>query len=53
MEVILLNAVEHRLRFTLDVRYYFKTSSLLFHFQFGKQREIIVGLSPASREDEE
>jgi hypothetical protein len=38
--VIVLNAVEYRLRFPLDVRHCFKTSSLQFHFQCGKQSEI-------------
>jgi hypothetical protein len=28
------------LRFPFDVRHCFKTSSLQFHFQFGKQSEI-------------
>jgi hypothetical protein len=41
------------LRFPLDVRHCFKTPSLQFHFQFGKQSEITGGLSPASREDGE
>jgi hypothetical protein len=40
------------LRFTLDIRHCFKTPSLQFHFQFGKQSEI-TGLSPASRKDGE
>jgi hypothetical protein len=43
MEVIFLNAVEYRLRFSLDVRHCFKTSSLQLHFQFGKQSEITGG----------
>jgi hypothetical protein len=37
VEVIVLNAVEYRPLFPLDVRHRFKTSSLQFHFQFGKQ----------------
>jgi hypothetical protein len=40
------------LRFQLDVRCCFKTSSLQFHFQFGKQSKI-ARLSPAIREDGE
>jgi hypothetical protein len=43
VEVIFLNAVEYRFRFTLDVRRCLKTSSLRFHFQFGKQSEITRG----------
>jgi hypothetical protein len=43
VEVILLNAVEYRLKFNSDVRHCFKTSSLQFHFQFWKQSEIIGG----------
>jgi hypothetical protein len=43
VEVISLNAVEcGRLRFPLDVRHCFETSSHQFHFQFGKQSEITV-----------
>jgi hypothetical protein len=42
-EVIFLNAVEYRLRFASDVRHCFKTSSLQFYFQFGKQSEITGG----------
>jgi hypothetical protein len=37
VEVIFLNAVEYRLRFPLDVRHCFKTSSLRFHFQFANK----------------
>jgi hypothetical protein len=40
VEVIFLNAVEYHLRFPLDVWHCFKTSSLYFHFQSGKQSEI-------------
>jgi hypothetical protein len=40
VEVIFLSAVEYRLRYTLDARHCFKTSSLQFHFQFGKRSEI-------------
>jgi hypothetical protein len=43
MKVIFLNAVEYRLQFPLDVRHCFKTSSLQFHFQCGKQSEITGG----------
>jgi hypothetical protein len=43
MKVILLNAVEYRLRFPLDVRKCFKTSSFQFNFQLGKQTEITRG----------
>jgi hypothetical protein len=42
-EVIFLSAVEFCLRFSLDVRHCSKTSSLQFHFQFGKQSEITGG----------
>jgi hypothetical protein len=41
VEVIFLNVVKCRLRLSLDVRRCFKMSSLQFHFQFGKQSEII------------
>jgi hypothetical protein len=44
VEVIFLNSVEYRLRFPLDVGHSFKTSSLQFYFQFGKQSEITGGL---------
>jgi hypothetical protein len=37
VEIIFLYAVEYRLWFPLDFRHCFKTSSLQFHFQFGKQ----------------
>jgi hypothetical protein len=37
VEVILLNAVEYRLRFPLDVRHCFEMLSLQFHFKFGKK----------------
>jgi hypothetical protein len=40
VEVIFLTAIEYRLRFPLDVRHCFKTSSLQFHFQFGKQIQL-------------
>jgi hypothetical protein len=43
VEVIFLNAVEHRLRFPLDVRHCFETSSRQFHFQFRKESEITGG----------
>jgi hypothetical protein len=43
VEVIFLNTVENRLRFPLDVRHCFKTSSFQFHFQFGGKREITEG----------
>jgi hypothetical protein len=42
MEVILLNAVEYHLWFPLDVRHCFKMSSLQFHFQFGKQIQLLL-----------
>jgi hypothetical protein len=32
VEVVFLNAVEYHLRFPLDIRHCFKTSSLQFHF---------------------
>jgi hypothetical protein len=41
------------LRFPLDIKHCFKTSSLQFHFQIGKQSERTGGLSPASGEDGE
>jgi hypothetical protein len=53
VEVISLNAVECRVRFSLDVRHCFKTSSLQFHFQFGEKKQNHRGLSSASREDGE
>jgi hypothetical protein len=37
VEVIVLNAVEYRLRFPLDVRHCFKTSPLQFHFNLGNK----------------
>jgi hypothetical protein len=40
VEVIFLNAVKYRLRFTFDVRHCFQMSSLQFPFQFGKQSEV-------------
>jgi hypothetical protein len=43
VEVIILNAVEYRLRFPFDVRHSFVTSYLQFYFQFGKQSEITGG----------
>jgi hypothetical protein len=43
VEVIFGNAVVYHLRFPVDVRHCFKTSSLQFHFQFGKQSEITGG----------
>jgi hypothetical protein len=46
VEVIFLNAVEYRLQLPLDVRHCFKTSSVQFYFQFGKQSKITGGLSP-------
>jgi hypothetical protein len=52
VEVIFLNAAEYHVRFPLDVRHCLKTSSLQFHFQFGKQSKI-TGLSLASRKDGE
>jgi hypothetical protein len=39
VEVISLDAVEYGLRFPLDVGHYFKTLSLQFNFQFGKQSD--------------
>jgi hypothetical protein len=52
VEVIFLNAIEYRLQFPSDIRYCFKTLSLQFHFQCGKQRNH-KGLSLASRVDGE
>jgi hypothetical protein len=43
VEVIFLNDVEYHLQFLLDVTHCFKTSSLQFHLQFGKQSEITGG----------
>jgi hypothetical protein len=43
VKAIFLNAVEYRLRFPLDFRHCFKTSSIQFHFQFRKQSEITEG----------
>jgi hypothetical protein len=43
VEVIFPTAVEYQLRLPLDVRQSFKTSSLQFHFQFGKKSEITGG----------
>jgi hypothetical protein len=40
VEVIFLNSLEYRLRIPLHVRHHFKTSSLQFHFQFGKQTQL-------------
>jgi hypothetical protein len=40
MEVIFHNAVEYHLQFPLDVRHCFKMS-LQFHFQFGKQIQLL------------
>jgi hypothetical protein len=48
MEVIFLIAVEYGLRFPLDVRHCFKTSSLQFQFSIWETKR---NHSPASRED--
>jgi hypothetical protein len=42
-EIIFLNAVEYCLWLASDIRHCFKTSSLKFHFQFGKWSEITWG----------
>jgi hypothetical protein len=39
LEIIFLNTGEY----PLDVRHFFKTLSIQFHFQFGKQSEITGG----------
>jgi hypothetical protein len=50
VEVSFLNAVEYPLRFSLDVRHCFITSSIQFRFQFGgKKKQNHTGLSLASR----
>jgi hypothetical protein len=43
VEVIFLNAVKYHLQFPLDARHCFKTSSLQFNFQFGKQSKLTGG----------
>jgi hypothetical protein len=39
--IIFLNGVEYCLRFPLDVGHCFKTWSLQFHFQFGKEIQLL------------